>query len=169
MIWFSDSRAGASHSFSGWNCNYSSTISLQRFLFKQANIGKLFPYKKAHHVDWNFSSFSEYYRIPHEISKWWWRLSLRAAYPVFINKRVFQRRYLIVCTCSRHLRNMTDVFTFCFDVYIIKGRDNTCHATTFTSIGQRVLRQHNTRSCSIYTPSSRLERRMTSRWWSKMG
>ena len=144
-------------------------ITLQRFLFndfssKQANIGKLFPYKKAHHVDWNFSSFSEYYRIPHEISKWWWRLSLRAAYPVFINKRVFQRRYLIVCTCSRHLRNMTDVFTFCFDVYIIKGRDNTCHATTFTLIGQRVLRQHNTRSCSIYTPSSRLERRMTSRW-----
>ena len=57
MIWFSDSRAGASPVKAQILFQGEIAITLQ------VNNGKLFPYtlyKKAHHVDWNFSSFSKY-------------------------------------------------------------------------------------------------------------
>ena len=54
MIWFSDSRAGASPVKAQIIFQGEIAITLQ------VNNGKLFLYKKAHHVDWNFSSFSKY-------------------------------------------------------------------------------------------------------------
>ena len=54
MIWFSDSRAGASPVKAQILFQGEIAITLQ------VNNGKLFLYKKAQHVDWNFSSFSKY-------------------------------------------------------------------------------------------------------------